>query len=88
MDEITCIGCGKCVRACPASFEIEESKYGRARVIQQQQGGDAVEEVQVGWPASQGGAGEGGGRGSWGGALGQSGGLLSTVGRLAGARLV
>jgi ferredoxin len=30
-----CIGCGKCVRQCPATFEIEASKYGRARVISQ-----------------------------------------------------
>jgi ferredoxin len=33
VDEVSCIGCGKCVRACPAAFLIEESKYGRARVI-------------------------------------------------------
>jgi ferredoxin len=33
VDEVSCIGCGKCVRACPAAFLVEESKYGRARVI-------------------------------------------------------
>lgn len=46
MDEISCIGCGKCVRACPMTFEIEDSKYGRARVISQTS--DSVEDVQVG----------------------------------------
>eukprot|EP00882_Tetradesmus_deserticola_P002356 GHRQ01002514.1.p1 GENE.GHRQ01002514.1~~GHRQ01002514.1.p1 ORF type:complete len:364 (+),score=150.51 GHRQ01002514.1:179-1270(+) len=47
VDEVSCIGCGKCVRACPAAFLVEESKYGRARVIP---GADVLaleEEVQV-----------------------------------------
>ena len=35
VDEVSCIGCGKCVRACPAAFVIEGSKYGRARVARQ-----------------------------------------------------
>ncbi|GFR44489.1 hypothetical protein Agub_g5752, partial [Astrephomene gubernaculifera] len=42
---VSCIGCGKCVRACPRTFEIEASKYGRARVISQE--ADTPEEVQV-----------------------------------------
>jgi ferredoxin len=33
VDEVSCIGCGKCVRSCPDAFFLEESKYGRARVI-------------------------------------------------------
>jgi len=33
VDEIACVGCGKCVLVCPSVFEIEGSKYGRARVI-------------------------------------------------------
>lgn len=33
VDEVNCIGCGKCVRACPDAFFIESSKYGRARVV-------------------------------------------------------
>ncbi|GIL54085.1 hypothetical protein Vafri_9641 [Volvox africanus] len=45
VDEITCIGCGKCVRACPKTFEIEASKYGRARVISQE--ADDVDSVQI-----------------------------------------
>ncbi|GLC69242.1 hypothetical protein PLESTF_000806200 [Pleodorina starrii] len=45
VDEISCIGCGKCVRACPLTFEIEASKYGRARVIAQD--ADEVESVQI-----------------------------------------
>ncbi|PNW86995.1 hypothetical protein CHLRE_02g104500v5 [Chlamydomonas reinhardtii] len=45
VDEISCIGCGKCVRACPMTFEIEDSKYGRARVISQTS--DSVEDVQI-----------------------------------------
>ncbi|KAF6253685.1 hypothetical protein COO60DRAFT_397361 [Scenedesmus sp. NREL 46B-D3] len=47
VDEVSCIGCGKCVRACPAAFLVEESKYGRARVIA---GADVLsleEDVQV-----------------------------------------
>lgn len=35
VDEVSCIGCGKCVRACPSAFVIEGSKYGRARVVRQ-----------------------------------------------------
>lgn len=45
--QVNCIGCGKCVRACPAAFFIESSKYGRARVMP---GVDALElqdEVEV-----------------------------------------
>lgn len=45
VDEIACIGCGKCVRQCPMAFEIEASKYGRARVISQSAA--TPEEVQV-----------------------------------------
>ncbi len=45
VDEISCIGCGKCVRACPQTFEIEASKYGRARVIAQAV--DELEDIQV-----------------------------------------
>lgn len=45
MDEVSCIGCGKCVRACPATFFIEESLYGRARVVAQ--GVDGPEDIQV-----------------------------------------
>lgn len=45
VDEISCIGCGKCVRACPQTFEIEASKYGRARVIAQ--AADELEDIQV-----------------------------------------
>jgi ferredoxin len=45
VDEITCIGCGKCVRACTGVFEIEESKYGRARVINQT--GDSAEAIEI-----------------------------------------
>ncbi|KAG2482476.1 hypothetical protein HYH03_018583 [Edaphochlamys debaryana] len=45
VDEISCIGCGKCVRACMKTFEIEESKYGRARVISQT--AEPVEEIQI-----------------------------------------
>lgn len=42
VDEVSCIGCGKCVRACPAAFLLEDSKYGRARVVQGEylRGGD------------------------------------------------
>jgi ferredoxin len=25
VDEVSCIGCGKCVRACPGVFQIEVS---------------------------------------------------------------
>ena len=45
MDELSCIGCGKCVRACPSTFIIEASKYGRARVISQTS--DELESVQI-----------------------------------------
>eukprot|EP00197_Chlamydomonas_leiostraca_P007222 CAMPEP_0202865680 /NCGR_PEP_ID=MMETSP1391-20130828/6292_1 /ASSEMBLY_ACC=CAM_ASM_000867 /TAXON_ID=1034604 /ORGANISM="Chlamydomonas leiostraca, Strain SAG 11-49" /LENGTH=356 /DNA_ID=CAMNT_0049545545 /DNA_START=139 /DNA_END=1210 /DNA_ORIENTATION=+ len=45
VDEITCIGCGKCVRQCPATFEIEASKYGRARVISQT--ADIPDDIQI-----------------------------------------
>ena len=45
VDELTCIGCGKCVRWAPGTFEVEASKYGRARVIDQQ--GDDALTVQV-----------------------------------------
>uniref|UniRef100_A0A383W798 J domain-containing protein n=1 Tax=Tetradesmus obliquus TaxID=3088 RepID=A0A383W798_TETOB len=47
VDEVSCIGCGKCVRSCPSAFLVEESKYGRARVIP---GADVLaleEDVQV-----------------------------------------
>lgn len=45
VDEVNCIGCGKCVRACPGTFHIESSKYGRARVISQD--ASDTEEVQI-----------------------------------------
>ena len=45
VDELTCIGCGKCVRWAPNTFEIEASKYGRARVIDQQ--GNDTETIAV-----------------------------------------
>lgn len=45
VDEANCIGCGKCVRWAPQTFEIEASKYGRARVINQR--GNTEEEVQI-----------------------------------------
>jgi len=45
VDEVTCIGCGKCVRQAPGTFEIEESKYGRARVINQD--GDTQDNQEV-----------------------------------------
>lgn len=45
VDEVNCIGCGKCVRACPASFYIEPSKYGRARVVAQ--GASSIEEIEI-----------------------------------------
>lgn len=45
VDEVSCIGCGKCVRACPASFKIEESLYGRARVIKQ--GADTQDDIGI-----------------------------------------
>lgn len=45
VDEISCIGCGKCVRSCPQTFEIEASKYGRARVISQTAA--EVEDMQI-----------------------------------------
>jgi curved DNA-binding protein CbpA len=45
VDEVNCIGCGKCVRWAPGTFEIEASKYGRARVINQQ--GNTEEEVAI-----------------------------------------
>jgi ferredoxin len=31
--QVSCIGCGKCVRACPGAFYVEASYYGRARVV-------------------------------------------------------
>eukprot|EP00200_Dunaliella_tertiolecta_P008265 CAMPEP_0202371258 /NCGR_PEP_ID=MMETSP1127-20130417/2690_1 /ASSEMBLY_ACC=CAM_ASM_000462 /TAXON_ID=3047 /ORGANISM="Dunaliella tertiolecta, Strain CCMP1320" /LENGTH=355 /DNA_ID=CAMNT_0048967441 /DNA_START=1391 /DNA_END=2459 /DNA_ORIENTATION=- len=45
VDEVSCIGCGKCVRACQNTFEIEDSLYGRARVFNQN--GDDVEDIQI-----------------------------------------
>ena len=45
VDELSCIGCGKCVRSAPATFAIEESQYGRARVINQR--GDEVEAAVI-----------------------------------------
>ena len=45
VDELSCIGCGKCVRWAPKTFEIEATKYGRARVISQQ--GDDPETIAV-----------------------------------------
>mmetsp|Transcript_13920 Transcript_13920/g.30057 ORF Transcript_13920/g.30057 Transcript_13920/m.30057 type:complete len:348 (-) Transcript_13920:530-1573(-) len=45
VDEVSCIGCGKCVRWAPCTFEIEASKYGRARVIAQN--GDNLDDIQV-----------------------------------------
>lgn len=47
VDEVSCIGCGKCVRACPAAFFIEASKYGRARVVPGADMSQLEEEVQV-----------------------------------------
>jgi ferredoxin len=31
VDEVSCIGCGKCVFHCPNTFALESSMYGRAR---------------------------------------------------------
>lgn len=47
VDEVSCIGCGKCVRACPAVFAIEASKYGRARVAPGAPLAALEEEVEV-----------------------------------------
>jgi ferredoxin len=44
---VNCIGCGKCVRACPEAFFIEGSKYGRARVLPGVDPLAIEEEVQV-----------------------------------------
>ncbi len=45
VDEASCIGCGKCVRWAESTFEIEASKYGRARVISQE--GNTPDEVNI-----------------------------------------
>ncbi|KAG1665328.1 hypothetical protein FOA52_011741 [Chlamydomonas sp. UWO 241] len=45
VDEVSCIGCGKCAFHSPRTFEIEESKYGRARVIDQS--ADCVSRQQI-----------------------------------------
>jgi ferredoxin len=42
---LQCIGCGKCVRQCPSTFEIEASKYGRARVVSQV--AEPPEDIQI-----------------------------------------
>eukprot|EP00879_Flechtneria_rotunda_P006831 GHRR01007176.1.p1 GENE.GHRR01007176.1~~GHRR01007176.1.p1 ORF type:complete len:277 (+),score=102.75 GHRR01007176.1:433-1263(+) len=47
VDEVSCIGCGKCVRACPAAFFIEGSKYGRARVVPGANMVELQDEVEV-----------------------------------------
>ena len=40
-----CIGCGMCVRACPKTFQIEDSWYARARVVDQ--AGDSPEDIDM-----------------------------------------
>jgi ferredoxin len=45
VDEVTCIGCGKCARLCKQTFVIEASKFGRARVIDQ--AGNDTEEIEI-----------------------------------------
>ncbi|GBF89281.1 molecular chaperone [Raphidocelis subcapitata] len=47
VDEVSCIGCGKCVRSCPGSFVLEDSQYGRARVVTQPRGPVQQEDVQI-----------------------------------------
>ncbi|KAF8059114.1 DJC76 [Scenedesmus sp. PABB004] len=47
VDEVSCIGCGKCVRACPQAFFIEASKYGRARVVPGADVAALAEDVEV-----------------------------------------
>ena len=48
VDEISCVGCGKCVRVAPQFFEIEASKFGRARVTAQPLLGAAADVVAAG----------------------------------------
>eukprot|EP00775_Hariotina_reticulata_P001837 gene1837-2169_t len=47
VDEVSCIGCGKCVRACSSAFFIEGSTYGRARVVEGADVATLEEEIQV-----------------------------------------
>ncbi|MEW5317646.1 MAG: hypothetical protein WDW38_008928 [Sanguina aurantia] len=45
VDEVTCIGCGLCCRGASNTFAIEDSLWGRARVITQ--GADTEEVIQI-----------------------------------------